>query len=113
MYLDLLGKHLCLDQGNIHIFSGKVTENPNDMDIQMSKHDAFEHRNSARRVRWATIKAGKNQCLNCPEQVKFCARENHSLYLLSFGPNEGQTSKENKSEGSMEADMLRCSFLHG
>ena len=55
--------NLCLDQGNIHIFSGKVTENPNDMDIQMSKHDAFEHWNSARRVRWATIKAGKNQCL--------------------------------------------------
>ena len=33
--------NLCLDQGNIHIFSGKVTENPNDMDIQMSKYDVF------------------------------------------------------------------------
>ena len=55
--------NLCLDQGNIHIFSGKVTENPNDMDIQMSKHDAFEHWNSARRVKWATFKGGKNQCL--------------------------------------------------
>ena len=55
----------------------------------------------------------KKPMSNCPEQVKFCTRENYSLYLLSFGPNEGQTSKENKSEGSVEADMLRCSFLHG
>ena len=29
-----------------------------------------------------------------------------SLYFLPFGPNKGQTSKGNKSEGSMEADIL-------
>ena len=42
---------------------GKVSENPKGMDIQMSKYDLFEHWNSARGVRWATIWAGKNQGL--------------------------------------------------
>ena len=41
----------------------KVTENPKDMDIQMSKYDAFEHLNAARGARWAKIRAGKNQGL--------------------------------------------------
>ena len=34
-----------------------------------------------------------------------------SLYLLSFGPNKGQTSKGNGSKGSMEAGIKVSNLL--
>ena len=33
-------------------------------------------------------------------------------YFLPFGPNKGQTSKGNKSEGSMEADIQVYYFIN-
>ena len=63
LYLDLLCKQFVFRSRKYPWLLWKVTETPKDMDIQMSKYHAFEPWNSARGVRWATIRARKNQGL--------------------------------------------------